>query len=113
MKSARYRVIDGHWVPRWNVDPYWRIYLNFTAGAIIETPMHTYDVAPEQVIILPCWQPFRGTLTGSVEHTWLEFSTPQWSQSMAQKYFGAVDRAAGRRCKLCALATDFSCPARI
>lgn len=84
------RTISNRWVPSIHSDPYWRIYWNQTSGAEIESSHGIISLKPDKIYILPAWLKWRGTLSGPVDHTWLNFRTLQWNKEFCRRNFPKI-----------------------
>ena len=67
--------------------PSWRVYTNFNTGAEVDCAHGRFPLLSGEVVVLPCWQAFRGVLHNPVDHAWIQFTTPQWPSAIAKKYF--------------------------
>jgi AraC-like DNA-binding protein len=56
--------------------PFWRIYVNKTAGAFIQIGKRRLDLRPGRVYCIPAWLEYRTGVSGVVEHDYVHF---EWS----------------------------------
>jgi AraC-like DNA-binding protein len=55
-------------------DPFWRLYRNRAAGAMITWPGGRLALSPGRLVLVPAWCGCRGSCQGSVEHFFLHFA---------------------------------------
>jgi AraC-like DNA-binding protein len=75
------------WVFSRICDAKWRIYQNGNDGASIISKGIEYPMLAGEIIIIPAWLEWYGTLSKPVRHTHLSFNTPQWTASSSQAQF--------------------------
>lgn len=79
--------IDDRWNYNITADPFWRLYVNGSAGASLVMSDETYVLSPDRIHLVPPYLRFKCRCVGSVPHFFICFEVEQFTPNLIRRVF--------------------------